>query len=285
MVLPLAAALIYVSATLVIKRAVSLGAESKHVNVSTNVAMGLIMQPLWLFGGVTPTLWQPLLLGFLFFLGQCFTFIAISRGDVSVATPLMGTKILFVSGIAVLVFGVETSWDWWMAVLLSTAAVALITMNPGRLSRGSIARTAFFATLSAMIFGLVDILIQVWAEPENLPRFFGTMFTTTACFSAAWYLFGQRGFQLPSVGSRPWLALSAGLLSIQVLLLALSLGLFNDATATNILYSSRSFWSVVLAWSAGHWFSARDAEAGGRVMLLRLAGAVLLFASILLIVL
>lgn len=282
--LPLAAGFVYVLATLLIKRSVAAGAGSRHVNVAANLAMGLLMQPLWLLGGESPAIWQPLACAAVFFTGQCLTFLALSHGDVSVATPLMGTKILFVSGLSVVLLGRQTSWDWWVAVALSTAAVILVTAHPGRRKSQAVGFTAVCAISSAFLFALADLLIQHWCEPETLNRFFALMFSGNAILSVLWFLGEGRKDMIPPRRSFGWLAGSASLLAIQVLFLAIALGIYNDATATNILYSSRSLWSVILAWTAGSWFAARDAEAGVRVMIFRLAGALLLFVAILLIV-
>lgn len=284
--LPLMAAFVYVCATLFIKKAVSGGASAAQVNLWANLAMTLIMQPLWLLAK-TPAGWTgPAICGALFFLGQCFTFAALSRGDVSVATPLMGTKILFISGFAVLLFRVRPSWDWWAAIGLSTLAVVFVTFQPRRKKIPGLAATAAFATAAAAFFGLTDLLVQHWCEPETLASFFALMFIANATLSTAWFFAACRGTSpLPSERARKPLAAGAALLAVQVLLLGIALGLFDNAAATNILYATRSLWSVVLAWAAGRRFASHDAEAGTGVMLLRLSGAVLLFASILLIVL
>lgn len=282
--LPLGAALIYVLATLGIKRAIHAGASSREINFSVNLAMGLMMQAFWVLESASPVWWQPLVCGGLFFIGQCLTFEALSRGDVSVATPLMGTKILFIAIFAAIFFGVEGGWPWWTAIGLSTMAIALVTAHPGRRTGNPIGLTAVLAVSSAMAFGLTDLLLQVWCEPETMGRFLATMFTANLLCSLVWYIAEAPRKLVPATPALPWLAGSALLLASQVVMLAVALARFDDAAATNILYASRSLWSVVLAWWAGRWFGARDADAGAFVMGLRLAGAVLLLAAIVLIV-
>ena len=54
---------------------------------------------LTLFGGTLQpwTLWwQPAVIGLLFLAGQLFTILAIARGDVSIAAPVLGIKVLIV---------------------------------------------------------------------------------------------------------------------------------------------------------------------------------------------
>jgi hypothetical protein len=51
-----------------------------------------------------------------------------------------------------------------------------------------------------------------------------------------------------------------------------------DATAVNIVYSSRCVLSVVLAWATARWLGGREATLPRSVLLLRLGGALLLAA-------
>jgi hypothetical protein len=60
--------------------------------------------------------------------------------------------------------------------------------------------------------------------------------------------------------------------------------LFHDATAANVLYSSRGLWSVVAVWAIGHWFSNREQHLGAAVLRWRLAGALLMLVAVVLVV-
>lgn len=69
-----------------------------------------------------------------------------------------------------------------------------------------------------------------------------------------------------------------------MLLICLALGFYGNATAVNILYSSRGIWSVVLVWLLGGWFGNSEREQGKEVMVRRLVGAFLLFLAIILVI-
>jgi hypothetical protein len=58
---------------------------------------------------------------------------------------------------------------------------------------------------------------------------------------------------------------------------------FRNATATNVIYSSRGLWSMVAVWAAGHWFANREQHLGARVPRWRLAGALLMLTAIVLV--
>ena len=59
-----------------------------------------------------------------------------------------------------------------------------------------------------------------------------------------------------------------------------AIGLYGSASLTNILYGSRCLWSVLLVWMLGPIAGdpSRDA-ATGRVMSVRMAGALLLLGA------
>ena len=58
------------------------------LGVGGTLAYALVNGVLW---------WQPVLVALTFIAGQAFTFVALQRGDVSVATPMLGIKILLVA--------------------------------------------------------------------------------------------------------------------------------------------------------------------------------------------
>src|SRR4051812_40280038 len=101
LLLPLACALIYVVGALAAKRATALGVDVGRIIFVSNVAMAVLFLPVWLRSGgdmhPLADYWRPAITALLFFGGQAFTFLALSRGDVSVTTPVMGTKVILVA--------------------------------------------------------------------------------------------------------------------------------------------------------------------------------------------
>ncbi|MEJ1973580.1 MAG: hypothetical protein WDM96_14305 [Lacunisphaera sp.] len=51
----------------------------------------------------------------------------------------------------------------------------------------------------------------------------------------------------------------------------------------NILYSLRGLFSVALIWAVGHWFANEEQHLAPRVFRIRLGGAVLMLAAIVLV--
>lgn len=79
--------------------------------------LGGTMQPLSLF-------WQPAIVGFLFLSGQLLTFLAVHRGDVSIAAPVLGVKVLIVPAGAPLFVEGELSSRVWIAAGVAVGTVS-----------------------------------------------------------------------------------------------------------------------------------------------------------------
>ena len=100
LILPLLASLLFVCGLIVIKRAGAAGVSSVTTVFCTNVAAAFAFSFVWFMGGdgVRWELWwQPLIIAKLFVFGLGFTFVAIERGDVSLATPIFGVRVVFVA--------------------------------------------------------------------------------------------------------------------------------------------------------------------------------------------
>ena len=67
--------------------------------------------------------------------------------------------------------------------------------------------------------------------------------------------------------------------------MAVAIRFSGDATAVNIVYSSRCVLSVVLAWATARWLGSREATLPRHILALRLAGALLLAGAIVMVVL
>ena len=98
--LPLASAVIYPFASVFLKRAIGEGCGLLRTAFVSNMVLFLVFicalpfnekPPEWNYVG-----W-PLVAGLCFFGGQVFTFVAIRSGDVSIQSPLMGVKVIFVA--------------------------------------------------------------------------------------------------------------------------------------------------------------------------------------------
>ena len=294
--LPLTAAIVYVIGALLLKRASDLGADVWRTTRIINYATALVSLPLWLLGGTIPSpslWWQPPVAAVLFFSGQVFTLLALNIGDISVATPVLGLKILLVALLSVVLTGDPIGARLWTAAGLSSIAIALLNIDRGH-RHASVGRTIFLAALGAASYACFDVIMQKWSFAWGGAG----RIVPLAMVSGAIYSIPLRRFDRATARMRPardegqvgrsrrytpWLIAGASSFAVQGLMFITSITLYKQATVANVLYSSRGLWSVVGVWAIGHWFSNREQHLGARVLVWRLVGAVLLLAAIVLV--
>jgi drug/metabolite transporter (DMT)-like permease len=284
LLLPLASSLGYVLAVLLLKRAAAFGVGIWRTTFVSNLAMGACLAPLWGMGGAPldrGAIWQPMLGGSLFFLGQIGTFVALEKGDVSVATPVLGLKILFVAGLSVLLLPGGVPLLWWVAAGLGTLAIVLLNYRPDRLQPDRhLGITIAAAAGAALAFAATDVLVQRWAPVWGVGRYLPLMFAWVVVLSLG--LVPRFSAPLHTVDriARPWLAAGAVILAVQAALMAFTLGTYGDATAVNIVYAARGLWSVLAVWWVGHWFQNAERHLARAVLRRRLGGALLMLVAI-----
>jgi drug/metabolite transporter (DMT)-like permease len=280
---------------LLLKRASDLGADVWRTTRTINYVSALVAALLLFLGGTIPASslwWQPPVAAVLFFAGQVFTLLALSGGDVSVATPVLGVKILLVAFLTSVFIGDPISTRLWTAAALSSAAIALLNINGGireGRSQTRTGRTIVLAALGATAYACFDVLVQKWS-----PAWGAGWFLPIAMASAAVYSLPLRRFDPPRTtpaadGPTPAYAhlVTAGAVcfAVQGLMFISSISFYRHATTANVLYSSRGLWSVLAVWGVGHWFTNREQHLGARVLAWRLVGAILLMAALLMVLL
>jgi drug/metabolite transporter (DMT)-like permease len=277
--LPLASAFLYAIGALMLKRATQFSPDPWRVTFVVNWLLAAMFAPFWALGGSayqSSHLLHAAICGATFFVGQIFTFLAISRGDVSVATPVLGTKVLFVAIFTLMLTAEPLNSAIWAAAFLATVATALL--GGGSRHAGSrVGPSLGYGFLAAGAFALTDVLCLKWAPLWSFGRFAPAMFLCVALLSLALIPF-FRG-SLAQLSWR-WVAPGASLLALQSSGIAYSIIVFGSATITNVLYSSRGLWSVVLVWTIGSWFANVESEQGRGTMVRRLIASLLILAAI-----
>lgn len=278
LILPSCSALVYVFAALFLKRASELGSDVWRSARMCNFTAALVFAPLLLCEGTIPSLaalWQPAAAALLFVAGQVLTVLSLRIGDVSVATPVMGLKIIFVAFLTALLVQEPLSARLWAAAALSSAAIALLNLRPGR-THDRTGLTILLAATAALCYACFDVLVQKWSGAWGLGRYLPITMGMAAVFTLL--LPRPRGSVSPQ-GNR-WMLAGAVCLAVQALMLVTSIALYAQATTANVMYSARGMWSIGIVWLAGHWFGNTESELGRRVLVWRLLGAGCLVAAI-----
>lgn len=284
--IPLGCAVMYVIGALAVKRATAFGIGVWRTSFLSNLALAVLFVPVWCrYGGDVHPLadyWQPAITAGFFFLGQALTFLALKGGDVSVTTPVMGTKVILVALFSSLLRVGEVPLRWWIGAGLSTAAIALLHAG-GEGRHRNVGRTVLLAFASAASFSFGDVLLQKWVPAWGAGNYFPPMFLLVGVFSCAFVPFFRAPITAMPAAAWRWVGPGAGLLALNNAVFVLAIVLAGGATLANIIYSVRGLISVVAVWAIGHWFTNDEQHLAPGVLRLRFAGAALMVGAIVLV--
>jgi drug/metabolite transporter (DMT)-like permease len=243
----------------------------------------LIFPSLTLMGGTmqpASLLWQPAIIGGLFLAGQLLTFLAVAHGDVSIAAPVLGIKVLIVPAASRFFVNEELSPEIWIAAAIAVVGIAFVQARDATVDRSRIVASVGYALLAACSMTLFDLLIQRWAPNWGAGYFLPIAFAFAALFSLAFIPLADRPADSRRLGVLRLLLIGAVLMSVQAIGMTVTLGLFGDAKRVNIVYSLRGLWGVLLTWLLARHVNTSGSGASHRTMVMRLIGAVLIGISV-----
>lgn len=282
--IPLLAGFLYAVSALLGKRAFVEGIGLVRSLIIANWMIAVCFSPMFFVSdSINWTLWYaPVFAGTMFFLGQLFTFLAIKLGDVSVMTPIMGSKPVFVAIAVSLMVGDTVGLAIWAGAIVSAVAVACLGLGDVRTNKGTLP-AILNALLSAAFFGVADTSVQRWAPEFGSGAFIAVMFGLVGIASIALVPLRSAPFREIPKKCWPWVIASSAVLTVQALLMAIALSFYGEATQINILYSVRGMWSVILVMTVGHYVGNMEGKSGPKVMVLRMVGSVLLIVAVVLV--
>ena len=220
----------------------------------------------------------------LFMAGSILNFISLDRGDVSIATPVLGIKIILVAVFSTLLGSQAVTPKLWIAAALSTLAIALLNRTRAA-HHHHVTTTILAAGASAASFALFDVLVQQFLQglgpgPLSCRR---CSALSRSIPSALVPQFPAPLSAIPAAG----LEMAAGRLRAH--------GAHSRWCLSPRLPGSRKrrrptwctahaacgAWSPV--WLIGHWFHNTEQQLGASVLRWRLIGAALMLAAIVLV--
>ena len=186
--LPLLASLLYAVGSWGLKLGLRRGAGPQIVTALSNLSMAGWSAPLIFFFPGQPNasgFWGAILAGTALFLGRICAIRALSHGDLSHATPLLGTKTIFVAILTSLFLDDPITPGLLAGAVLTSLAVTLLSLTPTPASKswwpGKFDRlTTGWALLAAFFFALTDITVQKYARMLGVGWFQPLMFSTLA---------------------------------------------------------------------------------------------------------
>ena len=248
----------------------------------TNLAVGVMFLPLLAWEKATvdwAQVWKPIIMGFTFFAGTWLTFVGIRRGDVSLVTPIMGTKVVFVALGVVLLMGYSPSLPLWVAAFLTAGGILL--MGIADLKDGHhLVFTILITLASAGMFGLCDVFVSAWSSDFGALTFLAIGSFCVALFSLVMWLFQGCPSLKMGKAQKPWAWWGAVLIGLQAIGMGIALSFFDDATGINVVYASRGLWVIVLVVAFGRFLGNSEHRDKGSDFLWRVAGTVILTIAI-----
>ena len=284
---PLIAALLYAFGALVLKRSSDLGVGLWRTTFVANIIVAALFSLLWLLGGPPverELLWQPGVIALCLFVGQLSQFLALEKGDVSVAVPVFGLKVILVAFFTPLLIGETVGMKLWIAAFLSVLGITFLNRKDADQPPRHLLITFIAGGTGAVAFAIFDVLVQKWGPSWGPGRLLPCIFWINALLSFG--LIFRFSAPLSAIPRRAWSWLGGGsvLLGVQSITFVSTIAVFGKATSTNIVYASRGLLSVGLVWMVGHWFVNAEQHLGPKVMRWRLAGALLMMSAIVLVV-
>ena len=285
---PLFSSITFVFGMMYARKAIGRGASAWSGTFYGNLWLGLS----WLLVGIyrwdvmpVASWWQAAIIGLLFFSGQFFTYTAFRYGDVSVATPIFGVKILLVAVLSSFTTGQSIAWTIWVAACIATAGIILVQSGPRsalKHERKHLLITVVTALSAALSLSVFDVLLMTWGKTFGALRFLPVMFGFAALFSFCLLPWVNGVSKLKSVHALRPMLFATILMALQAMGMTIALSQFADATRVNIVYALRGLWAIVFAWLLAHSFEGGERHAATGIMLRRAAGALLLTGAVIL---
>ncbi|MBK8036421.1 MAG: DMT family transporter [Verrucomicrobiaceae bacterium] len=286
-IFPLLAALLYAFGALVLKRSSDLGVGLWRTTFVANLIVAALFSLLWLFGGPPvekELLWQPGLIAMCLFVGQLSQFLALEKGDVSVAVPVFGLKVIFVAFLTPILIGEAVGVKLWIAAFLSVLGITCLNRKDAEKPPRNLLITFIAGGIGAVAFAVFDVLVQKWGPSWGVGRLLPCIFWINAILSFGLiFRFSAPLSRIPGK-AWPWLLGGSVLLGVQSITFVSTLAVFGKATNANIIYASRGLLSVLLVWMIGHWFQNAEQHLGPKVMRWRLVGTMLMMSAIVLVI-
>jgi drug/metabolite transporter (DMT)-like permease len=247
----------------------------------------LVTPLLWIF--VRPQLppaagWPPLLI-------SCVTcvaaylllYTALHWGDVSSVMPIMGSKVVFASLLAIPMLGEKHNWQVYLAAVLVGISIAILSYSPSGSGRSKFPlRPIVLMTSCCVVLGLTDILIKrslVYLDPYNLMIYYN--FTVGVLSLCVIPYLRQRKVSPVLKGMDLRLSFySAVSLVAATLLFVILLGMCSGVVIPNILQATRGIFIVLISAVLARRGSTALETQSGKVYMLRLAASLLIVVSI-----
>ncbi len=281
--LPLLAAALFAVATLCLKLAAKAKVDIWRTNFISNLLTAICFQPFWLVSGELPSWelwWQPAIVAALYIVGQVLTLLSLTKGEVSIAAPVLGLKLMVVPLFIFVIGAGELPKSIWLACGTAALAVVLLNVSRHRVTRGTLLFSVLAAAAGAGAFAMFDVCVQLWSKDWGHGGFLPVMFLFSTLFSLAFIPLFDEGLAKLSPLAKRALAGVGVFFALQALAIVISVAYWQKAASSNVVYSTRGLCSLLVVACFGGWLGVQDAGLDRRTLVFRLVGALLMMVAI-----
>ncbi len=281
---PFIAAVFYCASVILVKLASNTGTLSgTSVLVMNNTLSGIVFIPAIFFEAQFPDIsiiWQPLIASAFCAIGNIATFICAEKGEVSLMTPIMGIKILFVIMFARIMLDIELPHAITIAGALCCIAIFIMGYTKHSLRSPKLMITVTLAMTACISYAACDIFIQKYA-----PNFTSNAMLSLTSIAMPLSIIPLLPSFVKDVkkSSRKTLALGAGsaaLMIVEMYLMFLSISGEVGAALCNILYNTRGLISVLLIYFLGKHFANLKELSDKSALWRRCVGALMIMLAV-----
>lgn len=286
---PLLSSILFVIAATFAKQATLRGVSPYTATALSN----FLLAACWFTFGCVRSEWLPISawwnavwIAIAFISGQLSTYLAFRLGDVSLATPVFGVKIIMVAFISSVVHQSGIEPKTWIAAVLATIGVVVMQLggtsstNSPKLTTRRAALAIGFALIAATSLSIFDVGVQLAGKRYGASTFLVTMFSCVGLLSLGLLPWTDRTEELKKNQAIKPLGFAGILMAAQAISITYSLAQYGDATRINIVYSLRGLWSVLLAWQLSRWAASQDGHPSSRTLAMRFIGTILLTTAV-----
>lgn len=254
----------------------------------SHILMGIVSIPLaaWLWPGSMPGvgvyLWSLLGTSGFYLLGQFFLFAAIIHSEPSRVAPMLGLKVFILALISTLFLGQHFGPGKWIAVVLTTVAVLLLSGSGKRLE----SRFILLGLLACVSYCLSDLCIKVLVGHF---AFLGILRGAVMATALSYILCGVIGAAAVAMNPKhstrdTWLYAVPFAASwfLAMIFLFSCFGL-TSVVFGNILQSTRGIISIILGFIIAHiGFEALEPKPSKQTIIKRMVAGLLMTAAVVL---
>ncbi len=251
------------------------------------VIQALVTPLLWIFlrpQFPPPAGWAPLLASSATCVAAyLFLYTALHCGDVSSVMPIMGSKVIFASLLAIPLLHERHTWQVYVAALLVAIAIAVLGYSPSQdgSSRFPL-KPIVLMTGCCVIFGLTDILIKrslIYLDPYNFMIYYNLAVGALSLCVIPYLRKKRVSLAVRGMDLRLSFYAAVSLVAATLLFVVL-LGMSSGVVIPNILQASRGVFIVLISAVLAYRGSTLLETQGGKVYVLRLAASILIMVSI-----